>query len=421
MKKVSLLELANEGKIEKTGAKPKLPILIEGVDSATLDVYRIPLKYLYYNDENGRIAVEMEKYSIKDINDPDYNNQIAKLIEKDNPQRLKDTKESIKQHGQQRFGYILDDGRIIDGNRRFTALRLIQKESKEKQYFEGVILPLSGQKKIDREKLKKLELALQMGIEERQKYDPLDNAVDIYRTISEDLMTYKTYAHNANMKPKNVENMYDTICLIRSFLNFIGAKENDYFIIKELKMYSIFLETIKDLKKYFNDKEDEISRNYAVDNFFAWLILQINQGNVGNEKLTNNARSYRKKLFQNEEFNNDVEEVVDDIQEKFHDNLVNDVKDLEKVAQISSHELEEFDNTYNRYIGEFNEDETIESFEKEIKGIINKLKEIEIDGGLTKSLTWSQLNSKQKEDLQNMIRDINILSKKIFEEYQQNE
>ena len=59
---ISLINFANSGEIEKTGAKPKLPIRIEGVSSETLDVYRIPLDYLYYNDKNGRIATGISQY-----------------------------------------------------------------------------------------------------------------------------------------------------------------------------------------------------------------------------------------------------------------------------------------------------------------------------------------------------------------------
>lgn len=35
---ISLIKLAQEGKIEATGAKPKLPIKVDGVSSETLDV-----------------------------------------------------------------------------------------------------------------------------------------------------------------------------------------------------------------------------------------------------------------------------------------------------------------------------------------------------------------------------------------------
>ena len=54
---ISLIKLEREGKIEKTGAKPKLPIKDEGVRSETLDVYRNPLEYLYTYDKKVRISV----------------------------------------------------------------------------------------------------------------------------------------------------------------------------------------------------------------------------------------------------------------------------------------------------------------------------------------------------------------------------
>lgn len=65
---VSLFKLAEEGKIEKTGAKPKLPIKIDGVNSRILDVYKIPLKYLFYNEkmeEFHRVFRNMNLQSIQ--------------------------------------------------------------------------------------------------------------------------------------------------------------------------------------------------------------------------------------------------------------------------------------------------------------------------------------------------------------------
>ena len=186
---ISLINLANSGKIEKTGAKPKLPIKVDGVSSETLDVYRIPLDYLYYNDKNGRIATGISQYEgelepTSDIENPEYNNFVAKLIKDDNVSALKRTKKSIEISGQQVYGYVLDDGRIVDGNRRYTALREIHQETGKTIYFGAVVLPFSYNNLAERAKIKKLELAIQMGVEERQSYDPVDLAVDIYQTTS---------------------------------------------------------------------------------------------------------------------------------------------------------------------------------------------------------------------------------------------
>ena len=98
---ISLTKLVEDGEFKKTGAKPKLPIKIEELNSSLLDVYQVPLKYLYYNDENGRIASEMEKERIdlepvSDSINPEYNDQIAKLIRKDNSSKLNRTKKDIE-------------------------------------------------------------------------------------------------------------------------------------------------------------------------------------------------------------------------------------------------------------------------------------------------------------------------------------
>ena len=39
--------------------------------------------------------------------------------------------------GQREPGVVLADGRVVDGNRRFTCLRRIQRETREPQWFEA--------------------------------------------------------------------------------------------------------------------------------------------------------------------------------------------------------------------------------------------------------------------------------------------
>ena len=104
--KNNLLELVKKGEIEKTGAKPKLPTTVHGIAESVLDVYRIPLKYLYFNNENGRIASQMRRNNellepVTDEINPNYNNLFAKLIDEDNHNKLVQTKKSIQKNGQQ--------------------------------------------------------------------------------------------------------------------------------------------------------------------------------------------------------------------------------------------------------------------------------------------------------------------------------
>lgn len=226
----SLIKLAKEGKLEKTGAKPKLPIKVDGISSETLDVYKIPLEYLYYNDKNGRIATGISQYQeelnpANEQDNPQYNNFVAKLIEKDNSVALKRTEKSIAASGQQVYGYVLDDGRIVDGNRRFTALRDIKQSTGKTVYFEAVVLPFSYNNTTERVKIKKLELAIQMGVEERKDYDPVDLAVDIYQTTNgkNPIMTQADYAADSHMRLTEVKKYYNGAIYMRKFLQFIGA------------------------------------------------------------------------------------------------------------------------------------------------------------------------------------------------------
>lgn len=147
------MTLVENSEIASTGAKPKLPTTIPNLTDKMLEVYRIPLKYLYYNDENGRIATQIRRSSediqaCSDAVSAKYNDQVAKFIEEDNLAALNKTKKSIQSKGQQVYGYVLKDGRIIDGNRRFTALRQLTKETGRTFYFEAVILPLPMMQKL---------------------------------------------------------------------------------------------------------------------------------------------------------------------------------------------------------------------------------------------------------------------------------
>lgn len=87
------------------------------------------------------IAIEL--HPANDQEDLQYNNFVAKMIEQDNSSALKRTEKSIQESGQQVYGCVLDDWRIVDGNRRFTALRDIHQATGTTVYFEAVVLPFN--------------------------------------------------------------------------------------------------------------------------------------------------------------------------------------------------------------------------------------------------------------------------------------
>lgn len=424
---ISLIKLAQEGKIEKTGAKPKLPIKIDGVSSETLDVYRIPLEYLYYNDKNGRISTGISQYDgeLHPANDqvnPQYNDFIAKLIEQDNPGALKRTKKSIQDSGQQVYGYVLDDGRIVDGNRRFTALRDIHRSTGRTVYFEAVVLPFSYNNSAERVKIKKLELAIQMGVEERQGYDPVDLAVDIYRTTAGDdaIMTRADYAANSHMRPTEVKKYYDGAVYMRKFLQFIGAPENNFNIIKDSKAWSLFYEMGKSLSKNFgDDPESQVRKNETMNSFFGVILYQIHVGVSGNTARTH-IREYNKNIVNsvnNEDFNDDIEDQVDDLSESLQDADIQTTSDLMQSLTDENDTVEALGETFDTYMRNARNSESVEKFIRNIKQNVNYYHDLNEDDGLIGSLRYNEVSEDQIKELQKYMRDLNQLSKELFEKY----
>ena len=127
------------------------------------------------------------------------------------------TQENIKLLNQQKYGVVLNDGRIIDGNRRFTCLRNLSKESDNFNYFETVILEKDYEHSA--KQIKMLELQIQIGSEERVDYDPIDRLVGIYRDIEESkLLTEEEYARSTNKKVNTIRRELDIAKLLVEFL-----------------------------------------------------------------------------------------------------------------------------------------------------------------------------------------------------------
>ena len=410
---LSLIELAKEGKLEKTGAKPKLPIKVDGVSSETLDVYKIPLEYVYYNDKNGRIATGISQYRdelhpANDQEDPQYNNFVAKLIEQDNSSALKRTEKSIQESG--------------DGNRRYTAFRDIHQTSGRTIYFEAVVLPFSYDNTTERAKIKKLELAIQMGVEERQNYDPVDLAVDIYQTTSGDnpIMTQADYAADSHMRPTEVKKYYDGAVYMKKFLEFIGAPENNFNIIKESKVWSLFYEMGKSLSKNFgDDPESQVRKNETMNSYFGVILYQIHVGVSGNTARTH-IREYSKNIVNsvdNEDFNDDVADMVDDLSDSLQDDEIKNTSDLMQSLTDENETVESLGDTFDTYMRNARNSESVDKFIRNIKQNVKYYHDLNEDGGLIGSLRYNEVSEDQLKELQKYMRDLNQLSKELFSKY----
>lgn len=282
------------------------------------DVYDIPLDCLYYNDKNDRIATWISDYKSEnncdsiDMSDIDaYNDIIEKFIEKSNPDALAKTKNNIELIGQQEYGVVLNDGRIIDGNRRYTCLRKIERENNQTQYFKAVILPHDIEH--NAKQIKMLELALQMGVDRPVDYDPIDRLVGIYNAIVETgLLTAKEYAITVSKSEKEINNEVEKAKLMVEYLEFIGAPKQ-YHLVRKLKLNDPLLELYKILKKFSDtDGRKEDIKNIVFANFCMQPEGDMTRYMRKIKKITENPKYLDD--FIDEQMNT-TEKVVDQIDE----------------------------------------------------------------------------------------------------------
>lgn len=412
--------MVESGELSDTGAKPKLPTTIPNLTDKMLNVYSIPLKYLYYNDENGRISTQIKREygdleAHSDENGTDYNDKISKFIVEDNPTALKKTKKSIEEKGQQVYGYVLEDGRVIDGNRRFTALRQLEKEIGSTWNFEAVILPFTYDAKVDRSKIKRLELAIQLGTEERLSYDPVDLAVDVYNTVIKDeLMTVKDYSNETNIATKEVKAKIATVEMMHEFLIFINAPEDAYYIIKDLKLYNPLYELAKKLSKNFPDKGPNYEQ--TKETMFAFLGKIVHSGG----DTVREVRDYMKNIVNsgaNDNYNNLVEETVDDFRDKLEEAPIESATEYRKRIENATPELRKMNEIYVTTTNHQNRNKNIDNFINEIREITNTLEDIKNSGGLTESLHFSNFTKDQVTDVREHLIQINLISEDLIEVY----
>lgn len=262
-----------QGFVIKTDRATKLTI--DGI-TETYPVYQIRLDVLYYNDQNDRIATWISQYksdnkteTIDRTDLESYNNTIHEFIVKSNPDKLKSTQKNISFIGQQKYGVVLNDGRIIDGNRRFTCLRNLAVDDPKFNYFEAVILDRDIENSA--KQIKMLELHIQIGEEARVDYDPIDRLVGIYNDIIVNkILTVHEYAVSTGAQSDNdVQKEVERAKLLAEFLEAINAP-GQFYIARDLNMSNPLIELQAILRKIKDeDKKEEVK--YAV---FTNCLLQ---------------------------------------------------------------------------------------------------------------------------------------------------
>jgi len=228
-------------------------ITLDGVTKA-YPVFRVRLDLLYYNDQNDRIATWISQYkgehgpdALDGLSREEYNSIIEEFIVRSNPGAIEKTKNNIELVNQREPGVVLLDGRVVDGNRRFTCLRKLSEKDEKFNYFETVIL----EKDLERNKkqIKMLELEIQHGEEAKVDYNPMDRLVGVYQDIVETgLLTVEEYARATNESVADVKRRIEQANLLIEFLEFINMPKQ-YYVARNYNLGGIMPEIPRILKR----------------------------------------------------------------------------------------------------------------------------------------------------------------------------
>lgn len=236
-------------------------LTIDGITQA-YPVYKVRLDMLFYNDKNDRIATWISQYkstneaNAHDVTDREaYKSLIESFIIKSNPLAIEKTQTNIELVDQREPGVVLADGRIIDGNRRYTCLRRLSVKNDHFKYFETVILDRNIENSA--KQIKMLELSIQHGEESKVDYNPIDRLVGLYNDIVDSkLLSVSEYAKSTNELEGDVRKRVEIAELMVEFLDFINAPKQ-FYIARDWEIGFPLEELHKLFKKCKTDDEAE--------------------------------------------------------------------------------------------------------------------------------------------------------------------
>lgn len=248
---------------------------------------------------------------------------------------MKDTKQSILEKMQQEPGAVLPDGRVIDGNRRFTALRMIERETGISQSFNAIILPLDPTIKYNEKIIKELELDLQLGREERVDYDPIDRIYDVYDTIEvKRLMTIDEYKKASGAKSKkDIKDDIEYAKLIKKFIEIVSPGGNPldkFYLARDLKLDGPIEEIGKTINVLNSENKESIKEAVLV-------YLAASKAVYDQKDFTRVMRGLKDNVLKNTDrmhyFIDAVDNKVDILMDAFEEKPIQSANDLKFVIE----------------------------------------------------------------------------------------
>lgn len=340
---MEILNLSVNENFEEWGIKrtAKQKILVLKNESVEYDVYKIPVDILVYNPNNGRMFMEARRFEneentkldiLKESDPKKYNDEVENLIWSTNEERNLSTKRDIEKFGQIEPGVVLDDGTVIDGNRRFTCIRRLHREhpsDDQYSYFLAAIIRVDG-KKITKKLLKEYELRVQFGADEKVGYNVINKNMSIYELIEKSGDNDFNYDSIAELLGNgttagDILKICKTCRLVDEFLEYIG-KPGEYQIAEDMKIYW----PLEPLVTYFSNEGKNLTvleKEQRKHLFFDYLLT------LDVALITQNLRDgLIKKVFKDNEA---TKKLIEEHKEKIGDKIKEVIEESEDVDSFN--------------------------------------------------------------------------------------
>jgi len=226
--------------------KQVFPITLKG-QKKLLKVYKLPIRYLFYNIRNGRFAAEYAELVKREggVLQPEESKDAEKiknmLLDLDKIE-TKRTYNDIKIRGQWNPGVITEDGYVVDGNRRMAILSQLFDDTGQEEWKYLLVARL--EEPISAEDLWKLEAGIQLGKDEIVRYGPVNELLKLKEGIDAGLSKreiIKTlYGYE---KEEEIEEKLNRLDLIEQYLKFFGIPKK-YSKVKKRVEHLINLQNI---------------------------------------------------------------------------------------------------------------------------------------------------------------------------------
>lgn len=340
--KIKFVEIENNKKTilallkaEKEKSTPRTTTMTIKGNLKTLYVIKLNLKNAYLNHDNNRISTQLDDMG-QDANEIRSNpnssisqDKIAQLLS-ETPEFSK-LMEEIEDDGQQEPGLITNDGKLVNGNTRYVALKKLKENGRD---FGGIDVAVL-EEGTDLDDIMQYELALQFRTYTLQKYSYVNQLRTYEKYLKMNDNSYKDLAskigwkRNGEKKVKQCMRILDLINEARKKSNFklkYAQFDNNEEALKNLD------ETYNSIKVNFGEAQANEVKNLR--------LLAILQG-VNKDGVRAIDQDFLEQLTDRAENNNNLKDFFNKYTEKkiIDSDLADDDDDDDSETILNTHKL----------------------------------------------------------------------------------